>query len=500
MINFLKKIIPTRLFKTLQPVYHFFMAYLAAFFYKFPSRRLIIIGITGTAGKTSIAYLIMKMLNAAGYKTGLSSTAIFSDGDKEWLNDKKMTMPGRFFIQNMLAQMLKNQCRYAIVETTSEGIEQFRHRFINYDILVFTNLYPEHLESHGSFENYQAAKGKLFAHLKRCQTKYINESRAVVSPKGEFKKLDLTRVLKTLIVNGDDKFTSYFLNFFSEAKIIYSLKKDKDLNSYLKLISGENITKDLSLIKGDEIISRADGTDIVIDGQTINLKLLGDFNALNALAAYAVGKNQTIDQAIIKNGLESVNGLAGKLEFIRVKATDLNLKQDPQSKEEPISQNFTAIVDYSFEPKAMIKLYETIKRLEHRRIIHVLGSAGGGRDKMRRPILGRLAAENSDIVIITDEDPYDENPTDIINEVAAGAEDPNLESSKELNKNLFKILDRREAIKYAVKLAEKDDLLLFTGKGAEQYICIANNKKIAWDEREEVRMAIVDKMCTPPLD
>ena len=138
MINFLKKIIPTRLFKTLQPVYHFFMAYLAAFFYKFPSRRLIIIGITGTAGKTSIAYLIMKMLNAAGYKTGLSSTAIFSDGDKEWLNDKKMTMPGRFFIQNMLVFLEKKYFGFFLLGAI----------FVFF-FFMFSSIYKKHYNQFG---------------------------------------------------------------------------------------------------------------------------------------------------------------------------------------------------------------------------------------------------------------------------------------------------------------------------------------------------------------
>jgi UDP-N-acetylmuramoyl-L-alanyl-D-glutamate--2,6-diaminopimelate ligase len=473
MLRKIKKLIPRRMFKILQPAYHFLMAWLAALFFCFPSRKLIVIGVTGTAGKTSTVYLLAKMLNNAGYKTGFTSTAVFSDGNKEWLNDKKMTMPGRLFIQRNLRRMTKNNCRYAIVETTSEGIKQFRHRFINYDILVFTGLYPEHIESHGSFEKYKEAKGHLFAHLKNCSTKYIDDERRVIKPKSNFKKLDLTRVFKTIVVNGDDEYANYFLNFQSEAKIICSFNPKANLDSFQKNLASEALVKDFIIIKGSEINSSAQGVSFKVNEQVFALKLLGEFNAFNALAAYAVGYNQNIAAEKIKEGLESVSGLAGKLELINA------------------GQNFTAIVDYSFEPKALEKLYQAIALISRQKTIHLLGSAGGGRDRARRPVLGKIAAEKADIVIVTNEDPYDEDPASIIDQVAAGAED----TGKVLGKDLFKVLDRQEAVKKALELAEEGDLVLFTGKGAEQHICLADGKKMPWDERLIVRQGIVDKMC-----
>jgi len=473
MIEKIKKIIPKKLFRALQPIYHFCLSFLAAAVYFFPSRKLIVIGVTGTAGKTSTAYLIKKIFEQSGYKTGLTSTTVFSDGNREWLNDKKMTMPGRFFIQKILQQMVKNECRYAVVETSSEGIKQFRHRFINYDTTVFTGLYPEHIESHGSFEKYKEAKGKLFAHLKRYKNKYVNEEKKVCLAKSGLNKLTFERVKKTIIVNGDDEHVDYFLNFWSEAKIIYSFNQALELESFTKNLPSESLVREMFLIKAELRKGDLSGGKFAIGSENFNLKLMGDFNSLNALAAYCVGLNHGLNKNSIKLALEGVASLAGKMELINE------------------GQNFIAMVDYSFEPKALQKLYETIKVIEHRRLIHVLGSTGGGRDKSRRPILGRLAAEQAQIVIITNEDPYDEDPAQIINQVAAGAE----MAGKVRDKNLFKILDRRDAIKKALELAEENDLVLLTGKGSEQYICLAKGQKMPWDDREELRRAIVDNMC-----
>lgn len=458
-MNKLKKIIPTKLFKTLQPAYHFVMSALASLLFGWPSEKLIVIGVTGTTGKTTSVYLIAKTLEAAGYRVGYTSTAMFSDGKKEWLNDKKMTMVGRFFTQKILRKMVHNKCRYAIVETTSEGIRQFRHRFINYDILIFTGLYPEHIESHGGFENYKQAKGGLFAHLKKCKTKYTDDKKIIYKGISGLKKTDLNRVKKTIIANLDDEHAEYFLNFWAEERIGYS---QSIKNCKIKSINLDKI------IKYSDIESGRLGTSFRVENLNINMKLLGAFNAVNAMNAVCAGLSQGLAMEKIKIGLEKITGVVGRLEKIDE------------------GQGFTVIVDYAFEPNAVEKLYETIKVIPYNKIIHVLGSAGGGRDETRRPLMGRLAGEKADIVIATNEDPYDDEPQLIIDQVAVGAEN----AGKKPGKNLFKILDRREAIKKSVELAEENDIILITGKGNEQAICTANGEKIPWDDREVAREII----------
>lgn len=467
MMEKIKKIIPKKVFASLQPAYHFLLSFFAALFYRFPSRRLVVIGVTGTSGKTSTAYLIYKMLNEAGFKTGLTSTAVFSDGAKEWLNDKKMTMPGRFFIQKMLKTIAANDCQYAVIETTSEGIKQYRHRFINYDLLTFTNLYPEHIESHGSFKKYKQAKGKLFSHLSRFQNKWTNESGYVKKVKNGLKKIDYNRIKKTIIANGDDKQANYFLDFFAESKWVYSLDNNFNLSKLENNLEEES-SHNLSLVKGKILKADVSGLDLEINNHSHHFPLLGDFNTKNILAAYTVGLACNIEPDKLITALGKIKSLAGKMELIDV------------------GQNFLAMVDYSFEPKALENLYRNIKLFSYNRLIHILGSTGGGRDKSRRQVLGEMAAKNADIVIVSNEDPYDENPEQIIAEVAKGAE----LKGKIRGENLYLISDRREALEKAAELASENDLVLATGKGAEQYICVAGGRKIPWDERKELARAI----------
>jgi UDP-N-acetylmuramoyl-L-alanyl-D-glutamate--2,6-diaminopimelate ligase len=457
----IKKVIPNKLFKILQPAYHFFLSWLSAVAYRWPSEKLIVVGITGTTGKTTSVYLIAKMLEEAGFKVGFTSTAMFNDGQKEWLNDKKMTMVGRFFTQRILRRMISNGCQYAIIETTSEGIVQFRHRFINYDILVFTGLYPEHIESHGNFDNYQKAKGKLFAHLKRCKTKYVDEKKKIKKSDSGIKKIDLTRVKKTIIINGNDKYAKYFLDFWADVKIAFvnTNKFVLDFKKSVKIINYHNI----------KVSSHS--TNFTVFNTEIKLQLLGEFNVSNAMAAVCVGFVQDLTINQIKKGLEGIEGVAGRLEKINQ------------------GQKFIVIVDYAFEPGAVAKLYETIKLIPHKKVIHVLGSAGGGRDIARRPRLGQLAGKMADYTIVTNEDPYDDDPCIIIDQVSLGAE----KAGKEIGKDLFKISDRREAIKKALSLANERDLVLITGKGSEQSICVANGERISWDDRAVVRGLLSNK-------
>lgn len=450
ILYIIKKIIPALLLQKLRPIYHFGLNWLAAAWHRNPSNKLIVIGVTGTTGKTTTVYLIAKMLESAGLKAGYTSTAMFCDGKKEWLNAQKMTMLGRFFTQKMLAKMVKNNCQIAIVETTSEGIVQFRHRFINYDILVFTGLYPEHLEAHGGFQNYKKAKTELFAHLKKCKKKKLSQ-----------------KIEKTAIINVDDEHAEDFLRFWAEKKYGFGVKSQKSEQaksrneSKVESLDFEN----LNLIKAENIEIKNARASFSVKNMRVNLNILGDFSAINALAAMTAGLALGIDLEKLKKGIESVRGIPGRLERIEE------------------GQAFSVIVDYAFEPQALAKLYETVSSIPHAKIIHVLGSAGGGRDKSRRGPLGKIAGEKADIVIVTNEDPYDEDPSAIIGQVAKGA----LAAGKKMGENLFQIEDRKQAIQTALKLAKKNDMVLITGKGCEQAICASNGKKIKWDDREAVR-------------
>ena len=499
MLHYLRKIIP----RPILSAYHKTLAVLAATVFGFPSEKMIIIGVTGTNGKSTTVSLIAKVLEASGYKVGATSTVLFKVAEREWLNDKKMTMLGRFQLQSLLRQMNKAGCRYAVIETSSQGIEQYRHLGINYDYVVFTNLTPEHIEAHAGFENYKRAKGKLFEHLTRRRRKLHDNLPPCPLPANGKQAGGLGKegeqIQKVSVVNVDDEHAEYFLQLKADKKVKFALKNE----------NADFIARNVEISKN--------GTQFLINGEKINLKLIGEFNVYNALAAIAIGALEDLNFKQIKSGLEGVKIVPGRMEFIDE------------------GQPFDVLVDYAPEPAAMGKLYGAIQKIKKsrnqenkksrnqeieeqeisarpacrqagadspmakrnqeitdkmhgeesfaKRIIHVLGSCGGGRDKARRPVLGKIAGENADIVIVTNEDPYDDDPLEIINAVATGV----VIAGKKENEDLFKIVDRREAIEKAIRLAKPDDLVLITGKGAEQAMAMAGGKYIPWDDRKIVQ-------------
>lgn len=424
MLNFLRKITP----KFFKQSYHWLLARLAALIYFYPSNKLIVIGVTGTNGKSTTVNLIAQLLENLGVKVALSSTVNFKLADKEWVNDKKMTMLGRFATQKFLSQAVKNNCAYIIIETSSQGIEQFRHLGINYDLVVFTNLTPEHIEAHGGFENYRAAKEKLFQHLSQSKHKIINNK----------------KVEKIIISNSDDIETERLKKYQVDKFITYAIEKTADYKT-------ENLNLNNGLVN--------------FDLQNINFKtnFLGKFNAYNILASLACVN--TLDFSLDKIKTESLKGVPGRQEFIDIK------------------KDFRVMVDYAPEPESLKQLYQALKNLNYHKLIHVLGSCGGGRDRARQPILGKMAGEFADIVVITNEDPYDDDPQEIIENISSGAS----QAGKELNQGLYKILDRKLAIHKALSLAEPNDLVLITGKGAEQFICSKNGQQIPHDDRKVVK-------------
>ena len=410
----IKKMIPTKLFKKLQPFYHYCLALLGAIIYRFPSRKIFIVGITGTKGKTSTAELVSTILETAGYKTALAGTLRFKIGDKTENNKFKMTMPGRFFLQKFLKNTVKEKCDFVILEMTSEGTKQFRHKFIQLNSLIFTNLSPEHIESHGSYEKYREAKLKIAKVLEK-------------SPKKR----------KVIIVNKDDKESSHFLKTKIKEKYEYSLTDAKPFEL------------------------KKSGLTLTFEGEKINSHLSGKFNIYNILAAATFAKSQNIGVTNIKKAIENFKGIRGRVERIEE------------------GQDFTTIIDYAHTPDSLEKLYEAFSNSKR---ICVLGNTGGGRDQWKRKVMGSIASKYCSEIILTNEDPYDEDPKKIVEDMIEGIEKP-----------IYKIImDRKEAIQKAISSAKTGDTVLITGKGTDPYIMGPNNYKLEWDDATITREIIIN--------
>jgi len=366
-----KKFIPSFLLNW----YYGFFPVFGNILYGFPSKKLTVIGVTGTNGKSTVVEFITSIFQQAGLDVCSISSIRFQIKNKIWQNKLKMTMPGRTKIHRFLRKAVRAGCKYAVIEVTSEGIKQYRHLGIDFKTAVLTNLTKEHIESHGSFENYKRAKGKLFEKAKH------------------------------LVVNLEDPNSDYFLSF-SGKKHPYT-KKEFALN------------------------------------------LKGDFNLYNASAAAEVALIENISLEDIKRGLERVRSIPGRLE--------------------KVSNNI--YIDYAHTPDALEKVYQNLEG----DLICVLGSCGGGRDKWKRPELGKIASKYCSKIILTNEDPYDEDPGQIVKEIAQG-----------IDKDYEIIIDRKQAIKKAL---QEQGTVIITGKGREPWMCVKHGK-IPWDDKKIVEQEL----------
>lgn len=385
--------------------YHFLVATLGAAVFGFPSRSLRIIGVTGTKGKSSTTEFLASIFESAGERVALSNS-IHTKIAREEIGASGRSMPGRAALQRFLADAKRTGCSVAIIEMTSEGAKQHRHRGIALDGLIFLNLSPEHIESHGSLQNYKDAKFSLAQHLLRSKKR---------------------------------------------PRVMVSNERDEESARYRALPVEKNISFSLTALPHR---ASDEGGTIEWRGNTVQVRLPGEFSLENALAAAEMAHACGIADDAIVRGIEAVSEIPGRAQRV------------------DLGQPFLVIVDYAHTPDSLRALCAAYPS---RRRICVLGSAGGGRDTWKRPVMGEVAEESCDVVILTTDDPYDEDPLTIIRDMERGMHKPH-----------EVIPDRRAAIARAFALAKPGDAVLITGKGIDP-IYGPHGTKIPWSDAAVAR-------------
>lgn len=424
------------------------LTWLAAAFYNWPARKLTVIGVTGTDGKTTTSNLIYKILAAAGIKAGMISSVNAVIGDAMLDTGFHVTTPDAHDVQNYLAKMVEAGLTHVVLETTSHGWAQYRVDACEFDIGVVTNITHEHMDEHGSYENYRAAKARLFSSLEWTREK----------PQGN---------PRLGVINRDDAGSFAFLNDHIKVnRINYGLGDDANVRA-------ENLEYSLTGIKFTAV-----SKDFRIG---ILSNLAGAYNISNCLAAltatvYGLG----IDPQIAAQGIASLDGIPGRMENI------------------VMGQNFIAIVDFAHTPNALKVALEAGRALtsnpspkgrgagvrEKGRVISVFGSAGL-RDKEKRRMMAETSIELADLSVLTAEDPRTESLDGILKEMAAGARS---KGGRE-GETFWRVPDRGEAIKFALRLAKEGDVVLSCGKGHEQSMCFGKTEYL-WDDRTAMKAAL----------
>jgi UDP-N-acetylmuramoyl-L-alanyl-D-glutamate--2,6-diaminopimelate ligase len=415
------------------------IAYLAASFYDHPARKLTVIGVTGTDGKTTTSNLIYQILLAAGIKAGLITTVNAQIGDEMVDTGFHVTTPEATEIQEYLSRMVAAGLTHVVLETTSHGLAQHRVDGCEYDIAVVTNITHEHLDFHGSYEGYLAAKARLFQMLQDT----------VEKPQGN---------PRLAVVNADDRSFQTLSDIIKTKSVSYSAKGVGDINAF----DIHHSPKDLQFIVKGKGIS-----------QLIECNIPGTFNVSNCLAAFAAAVDGLgIDPGIAARGIKALAGVPGRMEII------------------DLGQPFTAIVDFAHTPNALKVAIETAREMTQGMVITVFGSAGL-RDREKRRLMADVSLRMADYSVLTAEDPRTESLEAILAEMAEAA----ILAGGVEGKNFFRVPDRGDAIRKGLALAKPGDLVIACGKGHEQSMCFGT-VEYAWDDRTAMRAALGELMKT----
>jgi UDP-N-acetylmuramoyl-L-alanyl-D-glutamate--2,6-diaminopimelate ligase len=422
------------------------LAPIAAAFYGHPGAEMRVVGITGTDGKTTTTFLTSAVLEAGGHRTGMIGTVDFKIGERQWANDTRQSTPEAPEIQAMLREMAGEGCDYAVLESTSHALSARWNRLggAQFDVALLTNVTHEHLDFHGSVEQYRRDKARLFEMLGEGGN---STNTQLPSP------IPARKARKIAIVNADDPHHQMFLDAAPAAaeRLTYAVHTQADLRAY-------------------DVVPSAAGLRFRVDtpwgGTQLNLQLTGDFNVSNALAALTVGLAEGVQLDACAAALEAIPGVRGRMERIEQ------------------GQPFTVLVDYAHTPGAFEKLMSITRPLTSGQLIAVFGSAGE-RDREKRAIQGAVAARFCDFLVLTDEDPRLEDRDAIIAEIAQGAE----QAGKREGGGYARIPDRPAAIRAAFAQARPGDIVLLLGKGHESCI-IYGDAKTPWDEAGEARAAL----------
>ncbi len=431
ILDLIKRILPKNVIKKIRPYGHGFLAYAAAMRYGFPSRKMIVAGITGTAGKSSTIQMFAHILNSNNVKCGYSTTVGFCDGSKESANMQGLSMPGRFALQRHLKRMLANRCQCALVECTSEGLAQNRHLGINFDIAAITNLSQAHLDAHGGIENYRKAKARLFSALEKSTKKDF------------FPK-------KIIAVNLDDDSAALAAPYKADLKIGITSRANAAFDFQPRAVYR---------ISG---VSAGAKVEFKLNSTPFALNLPGEFNAANAAFASAIANVLGVSMENCASALAGFAGIAGRMQFV------------------PNKKQIQIIVDYAPEPIDLENALRGLQNIPHKRIIHVFGSTGGHRDVGKRFEFGEISARHAQVIILTNDDVYESDPEKIIADIHKGIE--NTPPAEKKAVEIFDVPERKQALKKALDLARPGDIIIATGKGSERFLVLPGNRRIAWDE------------------